>query len=643
MTESSSVPLRSILLVAFLWFLSIGIIFAQSPTRFQVQATCSGPVNGSWNYSAKESGSCTCPTSIPLPSFDPAYQINVCQNGNNLSGAIQGLLQLRGTVSGQQVNFTLVTKQSLNTNGIKINNNLTDTNRGTLQGNTVSGSVSSNWGFNASGQGLNISCGCKLNGTFKVQLNGGGGGGDDDDDDDDDEPSVVDVSQVSGLADQIIETIGVQWTDINKDGKLDLFMVGNNLSALFKNTSNGHFSQIVSNLLSVALLGAAWADFDNDGDFDVVIFNTLNQVIFLRNTNGVFTVTSTHSNLSPGGLSAGTIQGGIWLDFNRDGKIDVYIIKDGAPNQLFKNLGNGQFEDVAAAAQVNVSGPARSAVGADFNGDGFADLYIVNFRAKNNLLINNGNGTFRATSGAPFVGASVQAIVGDYNNDKRLDILVVNNGGPSALFKNNGNDASGNPKFVKVNVGISRATHGRAAAFGDFNNDGFLDLVLVQSAGGSIMFRNQGNATFSPVGTVNLNNPKNPTSITTGDFDKDGLVDIMIGDGDNTQTNGDSLFKNNSDKNHWLEITLQGTTSNRSAITAIVQIRTGNTFQERIVSGGNGQNQDSLVIHFGLGANTKVDEMDIFWPGGVPQRCLNVNTNRKVLVTEGSPSNLGCQ
>ena len=152
----------------------------------------------------------------------------------------------------------------------------------------------------------------------------------------------------------------------------------------------------------------------------------------------------------------------------------------------------GNFEDVAAAANVNVSGPARSAVAADFNGDGFADLYVVNFRAKNKLLINNGNGTFRAASGAPFVGASVQAIVGDYNNDKRIDILVVNNGGPSAVFKNTGNDGSGNPKFVKVNVGISGATHGSAAAFADFNNDGLLDLVLVQSVGGNILFRNKG-------------------------------------------------------------------------------------------------------------------------------------------------------
>ena len=457
------------------------------------------------------------------------------------------------------------------------------------------------------------------------------------------EPSTIDVSQTSGIADQIVETVGVQWTDINKDGKLDLFLAGKNLSALFKNVGGGHFSQIVSSLSSITLVGAAWADFDNDGDPDLVVFTTLDQVIFLKNTNGTFTVTSKPVYLSPGGLNTGTIQGGIWLDFNNDGKVDAYVIKDGAPNQLYKNQGNGHFEDVAAAAHVNVSGPARSAVAADFNGDGFADLYIVNFHAKNKLLINNGNGTFRTTSAAPFVGASVQAIVGDYNNDKRLDILVVNNGGPSALFKNMGNDASGNPKFVKVNVGISGATHGRTAAFGDFNNDGFLDLVLVQSPGGNIMFRNKGNGTFSPVATVNLNNPQNPTSITTGDFDNDGLVDIMIGDGDSTQTGGDSLFKNNSNKNHWLEITLQGTTSNRSAIGAIVLTSNGNTFQERIVSGGNGQNQDSLVIHFGLGTNTKVDELDIFWPGGVPQRCLNVNANRKVVVTEGSPSNLGCQ
>ena len=624
--------LFTLIVVCSLCFISSGIIFAQSPTSFQFQAVCSGPVNGSWNYSAKESGSCTCPTSIPLPSFNPAYQLNVCQDGNKLSGAVQGLMRLNGTASGQQVNFTVVMNFSSNQNGIKISQNLTDTNRGTLQGDTISGSVSSNWRFNVSGEGVDISCGCNLNGTFKVQLNGGGGGGDDED-----EPSTDDVSGISGIINQIVETTGVQWTDINKDGKLDLFMVGQNVSALFQNTGDTRFSELISEILSTALTGAAWADFDNDGDFDVMIFDPVGRVAFVTNANGVFTVTSTASS------NTGTILGGIWLDFNNDGKVDAYVIKNGAPNQLFRNQGNGNFEDVAAAANVNVNGPARSAVAADFNGDGFADLYVANFRSKNKLLINNGNGTFRATSGAPFVGASVQAVVGDYNNDKLIDILIVNNGGPSAVFKNTGNDASGNPKFVKVNVGISGATHGSAAAFADFNNDGFLDLVLVQSVGGNILFRNKGNGTFSPVGTVNLNNPQNPTSLTTGDFNNDGLIDIMIGDGGNTQTNGDSLYKNNSNKNHWLEIALQGTTSNRSAITAIVVIRNGDTFQARIVSGGNGQNQDSLVIHFGLGANTKVDEMQIFWPGGVPQRCLNVNANRIVRVTEGSPSNLGCQ
>jgi hypothetical protein len=627
---------RSIFLVACFGFILTGISFAESPTSFEFQMDCSGPVNGSWNYSAKENGSCTCPESIPLPAFDRAGQFDVCQNGNNLSGSIQGMTKVKGTVSGQQVNFTMTTKFTDNSQGIKITENLTDTHRGTLQGDAISGSVSSKWDFKISGQGVNFSCGCNLNGTFKVQTNGSGPGPGPGDDDD--EPSTEDVSNISGIVNQIVETTGVQWTDINKDGKQDLFMVGDNVSALFKNIGNGKFSQIVSNILTIALTGAAWADFDNDGDLDVLIFDSQGQAIFVKNTNGDFIVSS-----KPPSSGGGTTVGGIWLDFNNDGKIDAYVIKDGGPNQLFKNKGNGEFEDIAAAAHVNVSGPARSAVAADFNGDGFADLYTVNFHAQNKLLINKGNGIFQAVSAATFVGASVQAIVGDYNNDQRLDILVVNNGGQSVLFKNLGNDASGNPKFAKVNVGISGATHGSAAAFADFNNDGFLDLVLIQSVGGNILFDNKGNGTFSSVGTVDLNNPRNPTSITTSDFNNDGLVDIMIGDGDNTQTNGDTLYKNSSKKNHWLEIALQGTTSNRSGITAIVLVRNGDKFQERIVSGGNAQNQDSLVLHFGLGANTKVDEMDIFWPGGITQRCLNVNSNKIVKVTQGSPSNLGCQ
>lgn len=636
--QSNRAALRSILLVAFFSFTSIGFMLAESPNSFEFQATCEGPANGLWNYSAKENGTCTCPMSIPLPPFDRGAAINVCQNGNNLTGNMQNITKLKGTASGQQVNFTLVTKFVQNEQGLKINDTLTDTHKGTLQGDSISGSVSSDWRLSLTGMGVNISCGCKLNGTFKVQVNGGGGpppppppppgGGD---------PSTTDVSQTSGIANQTVQTNGVQWTDINNDNKLDLSMIGNNISALFKNIGSDKFSQVNSPNTSQGLIGAAWADYDNDGDSDVVLFDNLGQVIFLENAKGSFNVSQLTSS------KTGTTKGGLWLDFNNDGKVDAYLIKDGAPNQLYKNQGGGHFEEVAAAAHADVSGPGRSAVAADFNGDGFADLYVVNFHAKNRLLINNGNGTFHEASVVPFVAASVQAIVGDYNNDKRFDILVVNSAGPSVVFKNTGNDSAGNPKFVKANIGINGATHGAAAAFGDFNNDGFVDLVLVQSAGGNILFRNKGNGTFSPVGTVNLNNPQDPTSITTGDFNNDGLVDIMIGDGTSNQTNGDSLFKNNSSKNHWLEVALQGTKSNRSAITAIVHVTNGGTFQGRIVSGGNGQNQDSTILHFGLGANTTVDEMEISWPGGVPQRCLNVKADRMVKIKEGSASSIGCQ
>ena len=101
--------LRAILLVPF-FFVSIGIIFAESPTSFELQSDCSGPVNGLWNYSAKEKGTCTCPDSFPLPPFDRGAAVNVCQNGSNITGNMQNITKIKGTASGQQVNFTLTTK-----------------------------------------------------------------------------------------------------------------------------------------------------------------------------------------------------------------------------------------------------------------------------------------------------------------------------------------------------------------------------------------------------------------------------------------------------------------------------------------------------------------------------------------------------
>ena len=154
----------------------------------------------------------------------------------------------------------------------------------------------------------------------------------------DDDPNTEDVSGISGIVDQVVKTTGVQWTDINKDGKQDLFMVGDNVSALFKNNGNGKFSQIFSQILSIALRGAVWADFDNDGDLDVAIFDPSGQTVFVTNKNGEFIVTS-----SPPSTGSGTL-GGIWLDFNNDGLVDAYVIKDGDPNQLFKNKGKGNDE-----------------------------------------------------------------------------------------------------------------------------------------------------------------------------------------------------------------------------------------------------------------------------------------------------------
>src|SRR5262249_37869197 len=128
-------------------------------------------------------------------------------------------------------------------------------------------------------------------------------------------------------------------------------------------------------------------------------------------------------------------EGGIFLDFNNDGRIDIFVVKDGSPNQLFKNTGIFQFVNVAGSAGVATAGPGRSAVAADFNNDGFQDLYVVYFNKPNKLFLNNKNETFRdasKASGVNFSGGSVQAAVTDFDGDGDLDLFVVNNKGTSA-------------------------------------------------------------------------------------------------------------------------------------------------------------------------------------------------------------------
>jgi hypothetical protein len=432
------------------------------------------------------------------------------------------------------------------------------------------------------------------------------------------------------------KTSAVQIVDFDNDKKEDLYLTGFDGNLMCKNTGGSIFTNSTNqNKLGnngSDARGVTWADVDNDGDLDVFIANFNAPSVVLKNNKGVFSNQSSGLGLFANDNTPKNV-GGVWLDFNKDGRLDLFVVKDGAPNLLFKNVGAFQFANVAPSAGVDFKGPGRAAVAADFNNDGLQDLYVVNFQKPNKMYFNNGNDTFRdVTTSAKvgFSGASQLAVAVDYDSDENVDLFVVNNNGPSLLYRN-----LGNGKFQNVAgpAGLAGPHKGRSATFSDFDHDGDYDLLLAQAAGANFLFANN-RGKFSRVTNVDLSNANNPSSTTGGDTDNDGDVDVVIGDSDGGGNDGDSVYANTGGgNNNWITLVLQGNESNRSAIGAKVLVRTGVTFQVGVVSSGNGKNEESLPLEFGLGNATSADVI-VFWPSGKQQGAPGLEGNRKVTITE---------
>lgn len=436
-----------------------------------------------------------------------------------------------------------------------------------------------------------------------------------------------------------IHTNAVQWVDYNNDDMQDLYFCGSNGNLLYKNVGKGNFVD-VTKVANVGndhnnCQGASWADVDNDGDLDLAIFNASGPPVLLKNNHFVFSIVSGGPGLiATDAFDTAPPEGGIWLDFNNDGNVDLFVVRNGAPDQLFKSTGLFHFTDVSAAAHVNFNGPGRACVAGDINGDGYPDIYVVNENAPNKLYLNNKNETFREAgvgAGVAFNGDSQEADLSDYDGDGDLDLFVVNGDGPSVLYEN-----LGQARFqdVSSSSGIQGPQNGKSATFNDVDNDGDQDLILVQSPGSKFLFKNLGNGKFTPVSNVDLADSGDPDSATSGDSDNDGQNDAVVGDSGNQSPTSNTLYQNTGDgTSHYLTLVLVGTESNKSAIGATVVLRAGLILQAQQVSSGNGQNENSLPLEFGLGPNTTAS-LIIQWPSGKVQNMSNVAADQTLTITE---------
>ena len=434
----------------------------------------------------------------------------------------------------------------------------------------------------------------------------------------------------------------VNFVDYDNDGDLDLF-VSNGPQAgstnfLYRNDGEGVFTKIAEDPIvsdHTPSVGTTWGDYDNDGDLDLYVTNWYGQPnqLYANNGDGTFDRITTGPPVADPGFS----EAASWGDYDADGDLDLYVANsDGSlRNALYTNKGDGSFTRVDSGAPVTDTRASRSVSWVDYDADGDLDLFVTNeFSQVNdlyrNLRVETGTPTFvRITTGAIATdeGSSISSSWGDYDNDGDLDLFVANAGQNNALYTNNGDGT-----FAALTEGpvVNDGGSSYGSTWGDYDNDGDLDLFVTNAFRGlttNFLYANNGDGTFTRI-------TDGPIAAETGwtygsawgDYDDDGDLDLFIAkvnDEDNV------LYRNDAAAgNHWFTLRLIGTASNTSAIGAIVRVKAtlggASVWQMREVTAQSGYTGQNLRVHFGLGNATVIDSLRIEWPSGQQQRTANL-------------------
>jgi hypothetical protein len=448
----------------------------------------------------------------------------------------------------------------------------------------------------------------------------------------------VDVAPTAGVADAG-NGQGVVFFDFNNDGLLDIYLVNNGqANKLFRNNGGLSFTDVAAQYgvnNNGGGRGVAAGDFNNDGRTDLVIGNFSQSLILYRNDSTTFSTVTTAAGM--GYLSwGGSIN---WFDYNRDGRLDCYIGNDGVPahyNYLFRNDNLSSFTHVASTMGMLDSVSTLSVATADYDNDGDLDLFEGNQTGSpTGILYRNDGATFTDVTTASGLVTTVYswgADWGDFDNDGDLDLYLANSNGANQLFRNNGD---GTFTEVASQYGVADASQSFSCGWVDVDNDGDLDLHVANAATApDRLYRNDGNTFTDVAASAGITDNLLSNSTTWGDVDSDGRLDLYM----SNNGTANRLYVNRSDStNHWLILSLRGTASNRSAIGARVRVRTGTRNQIREVQGGSGHNgQNSLPVEFGLGSSTVADSVIIRWPNGTVQRLAQIASNQFLNIVEPS-------
>jgi hypothetical protein len=471
---------------------------------------------------------------------------------------------------------------------------------------------------------------------------------------------------------------GAIMDDFDNDGLLDLAVTtwdATQPMSYYRNSGDSKFEDRSKQAGVTDQLGGLvcyQADYDNDGWLDVVIprgawLTIAIRPTLLRNdrTGRFIDVTPEAGLLAPLNSNAAA-----WADFDNDGLIDLFVACERQENRLYRNLGNGKFEDVAASASVQGDAKrfCKGCAWIDYDNDDYPDLFVNNLSEHAHLYHNNRNGTFTDVNLAMGIDGPLRGFScwsWDYDNDGWLDIFATcydrslgdvvkgllgehNPLHTTRLYRNKGGKEFVN-ETAKAGLDMVFATMG--SNFGDFDNDGFLDMYLgtgepsIATLIPNRMFKNVGGERFAEItassGTGHL---QKGHGVACGDWDRDGDVDVFAQTGG--AVNGDKyhnvLFQNPGQGNHWLTVKLVGNKSNRAAIGARIKVVTTGKKPltvHRHVSSGSSFGGNPLQQTIGLGKATRVARIEVRWPtSGTTQVFRDIPADQAIEVTEFAES-----
>ncbi len=500
---------------------------------------------------------------------------------------------------------------------------------------------------------------------------------------------------------------GVALFDYDNDGDLDVYLVQGAMlgdrkpppgwkpgNRLFRNDlvpgGKLHFTDVTEQAgvgYSGYGMGVAVGDYDNDGYLDLYVTNFGHNVLYHNNGNGTFTDVTRQAGVDDVRWSTSAA----FVDYDRDGKLDLIVLNyvdftlkgnkpcfaptgerdyctpkvyRPVPARLFHNEGGGRFVDLTAASGIGSAyGPGLGVAAADFNGDGWPDLYVANDTAANLLWLNKRNGTFEEAalaSGAAYAAdglarAGMGVAVGDFDNDGHDGIFVTNlNKEGATLFRN---DGKGVFYDASLEFGLTAPTFG-LTGFGvqwfDYDNDGRLDLFIANGAvtimetlrgdpypfhQKNLLLHNEGEGRKFRDVTAEAGAALELSEISRGaafgDIDNDGDIDIVV-----TNNNGPVrlLLNETGNGRHWAQFRLQASKGNRDAIGARVALfRAGQKTQWRTVhTDGSYLSATDLRVHFGLGERPEIQSVVVEWPDGSKESWEKVPADRLTVLRQGT-------